>query len=211
MNRSLFSVDIWKTKFPDVDYLFKLTDPDFLNSLHLGQREYVISPGLLSGARSWEDIKDAEKIHLLPELAPLTNFVEAESKTFWDQQGFFPDVTPKIYQSWVNLASSGGSVLSHSHYEAHLSAVVYISATPEQGNIVFENPMELMLISQPISKKIKKFRHEVEVTTGDVIVFPGYLRHFTLPNITDKSRIAFVANLNKDGSYYNPNFAKEQQ
>lgn len=211
MNVSLFSVDIWKTKFPDVNYLSNLNNQALLDSLHLGQRDYVISPGLQSGARSWEDVKDAEKIHLRPEFAPLTKFIESESKQFWDSQGFFPDVSPKIYQSWVNVASRGGSVLSHSHYEAHVSAVVYINADQEQGNIVFENPMELMLISQPISKKIKKFRYEVAVQTGDVILFPGYLKHFTIANATDRPRVSFVANLNSDGTYYNPNFPKDKE
>ena len=211
MKTSLFSVDIWKTKFPDLDYLSGLNDPQFLDSLYLGQLEYVIGAGVQSGARSWVEIKDAEKIHLRPEFLPVKEFLESQAKLFWDSQGFFPDQSPRIYQSWVNVASRGGSVMSHSHYESYISAVVYIRADQDQGNIVFENPMELTLISQPISKKIKKFGYEVPVQTGDVLLFPGYLRHFTMPNMTDEPRISMSANLNSDGRYHNPNFPEDNE
>jgi uncharacterized protein (TIGR02466 family) len=209
MLKTLFSVDIWQTKFPDLDYLRTLEDKDFLESLHLGQRDPMIPRGLLSSAYAWEEIRDSEKVHLRPEFQPLTDFMESAAKQFWDSQGFFPDRSPKIYQSWVNIALNGGMVLSHSHYEAYLAAVVYVRADADQGNIVFENPMELMLCGQPIPKKIKKFRREIPVETGDVLIFPGYIRHFTLPNRTDDPRISFSFNFNTDGHYHNANFPRE--
>ena len=77
--------------------------------------------------------------------------------------------------------------------------MLYLDASPEQGNIVFENPMDLIIGGQPIKMPYKNFTHEVEVVTGDLILFPGYLKHFTKPNLTNRPRVTFVANLNEKG------------
>jgi uncharacterized protein (TIGR02466 family) len=207
---TLYSLDIYRTRLDNVDRLSELCTPEFLSKLYLTQNEYTLNTDVtLSGAKSWHRIKDAEKLHHWPEFKEISNFVTKHAKIYWDHLGYWPDVEPKPYQSWVNVFERGGQVDSHSHNEVPLAAVVYLSASPEQGNIVFETPMYDILGFLPINNKIKRLRHEMTINTGDVIIFPGYLRHFSFPNTTDTPRISYAINFNDTGIYHNPYFAKE--
>ena len=50
------------------------------------------------------------------------------------------------------------------------------------------------MCSFPIVNETQTLR-EVACKTGDVIIFPGWLKHFTTPNKTDKERIVMTINI----------------
>jgi len=202
--QTLFSVDIWQFQFPDPDYLGRLCDPEFLATLSLERLDYISPSDLRTTARSWERIPGTDRIHDLAILLPVRDFVLEKAQMVWQELDYYHDQSPKIYQSWINATGQGGFVLPHIHHNAALSAVVYFDARPGMGNIVFENPMDLALCAQPMSRKAQRTRREVPVKTGDVIVFPGWLRHYTTPNHTCQDRISFVANFNATGESYDP-------
>jgi uncharacterized protein (TIGR02466 family) len=197
MKINLFSVDIWKSIFPDVNYLSTLTNQDLLSRIDLVPPESVIASGVTTSA--WADYTQTDQLHHWPEFKPLADTIEGFADHIWEELEYYDDATPQICQSWITVGKRDAMILPHIHYNAHLSAVVYISASPEQGNIVFESPMEMALIGQPIKNKIKRVRREISVVSGDVIIFPGYLKHYTMPNKTNEPRITFVANLNSTG------------
>jgi ectoine hydroxylase-related dioxygenase (phytanoyl-CoA dioxygenase family) len=83
------------------------------------------------------------------------------------------------------------------------TAVLYIDASPEQGTLVIENPLDMILMTQPISPEVKyPMRQEIEVHTGDLVIFPGYLKHSVNPNLTDKERIVLAFNIGCRGKYW---------
>jgi uncharacterized protein (TIGR02466 family) len=184
----LFSVEIRKISLDQTDHLETLCQE--VKQLEMTQSHPVIQGNTISSYA-----KDCEKIHHLPLFSYLVENIETQAKTYWDYLGYYPDVYPKIYQSWSNMSFKNGDISIHNHCRAPISAVLYLNASPEQGNIVFENPMDLIIGGQPIKMPYKNFTHEVEVNTGDLILFPGYLKHFTKPNLTNQPRITFVANL----------------
>jgi uncharacterized protein (TIGR02466 family) len=210
MKINLFSVDVWKFRYHDVDYLKTLTDPKFLNTTGLGSRDYIVASTMQSSAWSWHEIEGNDRLHDRKEFISLRDFILEKSQLVWQELGYYQEQTPKIYQSWINVGKKDGLILPHIHYNASLSAVVYIDASSEQGNLVFESPLEMAMLSQPMPDKTKRVRKELEVQTGDVVIFPGYLKHYTMPNKTNQPRISFVANLNSDGRSFNRYFPKEQ-
>jgi uncharacterized protein (TIGR02466 family) len=206
MIQNLFSLDIYNTKFEDSKLLEKLSNPEYLETLHLGsysEKSYGLLGKNKSGLDSWHKFKDSEKIHLRPEFNPIKGFIEKHAKIYWDYLGYYNDISPKIYQSWANLVASEGDGKIHNHGRTAIAGVLYLSASSEQGNIVFENPMDLILSGLSNLSNTKQIYKEILVTTGTLLLFPGYLKHFTLPNKTNFNRISYAFNLNEDGSYIN--------
>lgn len=195
MRCNLFTVDIWRFQFPDVRYLDQLRDPALLDTVGLGRLDYI-SPNLLTGARSWEHMPGNDRLHDREIFWPVRDFIQEKSLEVWRELDYYRDQVPDIYQSWVTVAGPGAFALPHVHYNTALTAVVYITAETDQGNIVFENPMDQALGSAPMSRKTERMRQEISVKTGDTLIFPGWLRHYTIANKTDRARVSFIANMN---------------
>jgi uncharacterized protein (TIGR02466 family) len=205
MIETLHAIEIYKTHI-DIENLDQLVDPEFLKSLPTGSlHDYLVTSNMVTGYGSWHKIKDGEKLHAWPEFQPMIEAVDQHAKKFWDHLGYWPDLAPKPYQSWINICNRDGQLSSHIHYNVPLSAVVYLDASPEQGNLVFEHPMSALLGFCPIVDKKVRLKHEVQVRTGDIVIFPGYFRHYTLPNNTDRPRITFAINYNETGHFENFN------
>lgn len=194
MIETLHAIEIYKARI-DIENLDTLTSPDFLNSLPKGKlQEYPLTPDMITGYASWYNIKGAEKVHEWEQFRSMMKIINQHAKIFWDHLGYWSDIFPSPYQSWINIGNKNGTFSSHVHYNVALSGVVYLDACPEQGNLVFEHPMTDLLGYCPIANPREKFKHEVQVNTGDLVLFPGYLRHYTLPNNTDRPRISFAMN-----------------
>jgi hypothetical protein len=83
------------------------------------------------------------------------------------------------------------------------TAVLYVDASPEQGNLVIENPLEMVLMTQPVSPDVKyPLGEEIAVSSGDLVIFPGFLRHSVKPNNTDKPRLILGFNIGCRGQYW---------
>ena len=211
MRCNLFSIDIWRFQFPDLAYLSDLCHSDILDNLGLEQLDYIAPGNFRTSARSWERIPGNDRIHDLEPFQPIRDFILEKCLEVWRTLDYYHDQSPKIYQSWVNVTGPHGFAMPHVHYNAALSAVVYLAADPDRGNLIFENPLDLAMCAQPLSRKTERSRHEVAVTTGDVLIFPGWLRHFTAPNRTMQDRISFIANLNGTGESYDPLSGRSNQ
>ena len=82
----------------------------------------------------------------------------------------------------------------------------YVSAEgSKSGNFVFNlHPSELKK-RWNFSFKVKKYNAfnssswEYEVNTGDLIIFPAWMYHYTRENVTNKDRIVIGANYFVDG------------
>lgn len=197
MIQSLFSIDIYETKFEDFGLLKQLSDPEYVKTYTLGQYdEFTQTSGnTVSGTQSWYTVADSEKIYLRPEFAPLKEFIEKHAKIYWDHLGYYSDIYPKIHTSWATVFSPGGYGAIHHHGRTPIAGVVYLSSKPNQGNIEFTNPMDLILSNLSYLGDKTKIYKEVVATTGKILLFPGYLSHRIRVNNTDSDRISLGFNL----------------
>ena len=191
---NIFSVDIYKTKFTDLEVLARARYAvDKLNFSAVSSEYAGAADG--GGLNTLSTHVNQKTVHTIDEFIPLGKFIEQEGKKYWDLLGYYPDVIPKIRHSWTNITNSGGLITPHNHCRNPIAAVLYLEANNNCGNIVFENPMELILGGQPIKMPYKNFQKSVKVETGDVIIFPGYLKHYTEINHSNNPRVTFVVNL----------------
>jgi uncharacterized protein (TIGR02466 family) len=137
------------------------------------------------------------------ETKEVVEFVEAAAREYWRECQYHSELTPYVFQMWANTTPQGGYVEPHLHGNMPFTAVLYVDASPEQGNIIIENPLDTVLMTQPISPTVKyPMGQEIEVRTGDLIIFPGYLKHRVLSNTTDRDRLVLGFNIGCRGNYW---------
>jgi uncharacterized protein (TIGR02466 family) len=208
----LFSIDIHKSRFEDADILANLTEhvkdlmsthrqntPDNHNKLQYEKFNQTKTTyvGYNPAVKEPFDSSKYNNLHNTEPFLKVTKYIEEQAKIFWDELEYFEDVSPKIFASWANITDHNEDVSMHAHSKCILSCVLYLSASENAGNIVFEHPMDLLVGSQPI--RSNKLRKEIEVQTGDLIIFPSYLKHCALPNLSGRPRIVLTADMNSTG------------
>jgi len=147
----------------------------------------------------------ADDLHKLfpDQTKDAVDFVESCAKNYWKECGYFEGLTPFVFQVWANKTPKGGYIDSHLHGNMPFTAVMYIDASPEQGNLFLENPLETVLMTQPISPNIKyPIGQEISVRSGDLIMFPGYLRHSVKANLSETPRLILGFNIGCKGPYW---------
>ena len=109
-------------------------------------------------------------------------------------------------QSRSTITKKGEQHQSHDHPNAIFSLVFYVSAEGNKsGNFVFNLQPSGLKQRWNFSFKVKKYNPfnssswEYEVNTGDLIIFPAWMYHYTRENVTNKDRIVIGANYFVDG------------
>ena len=169
---NIFSVGIYHTKFEDLE--------------------------MLTRARNLVGNENIKNIHTHNEFKPLADFVEQEAKKYWDMLGYYPDVYPKIWKSLAAITPEEGDEYPHNHCRSPLNASIYLEAH-KGDSIVFQNPLDLVLGSQPIKLPYKNFLNRLEIKTGSFIIFPGWLKHYAERNTSNKPCVIFFSALNERG------------
>ena len=150
----------------------------------------------LTGTRTiYFDVK--QELASFIDISPITNFVEEQCKIFWKELRFNPRLTPKVLNSWANLSGPGSAIWPHHHTPAPLTAVFYLNAIPEMGNLVLQNPMEAVLATAPYETtySIREFDYTVKSETGKLVIFPGWIKHYVTENLTKDTRFSMAFNI----------------
>lgn len=195
---NLFPVKIYKTQYPSVQEikdnlfpklaeLFEQTKDNNVESMYDGTLCTYNTDALLQ---------------LYPETRDLIEFAEEHARKYWEELKYSKLLEPKVIQVWANETPHSGWVRSHLHGSMPLTGVLYVNASPAMGNLVIENPLDAILASQPMDyAAIEHLHHEVEVNTGDFVIFPGWIRHHVKPNTTKEKRLILGVNFGSKGTY----------
>lgn len=106
----------------------------------------------------------------------------------------FQSADYKITNSWINLHKNLGETVEHNHNNSIFVVSAYLNCPPNSGNIVFKDPLEYHKSSWPIFPEQHLYQ-EVPVITNDVLVFPGYLKHYVQPNLSSEDRYVITFNI----------------
>lgn len=121
----------------------------------------------------------------------ILDFVNEQLKVYWNDLNYSDKYEPYIVNAWASMNPKGGTWLSHNHAPSSLAGCFYVSAQIEQGPIVFEHPLELVLGYQPYTNDMpdQLLQHTVIPESGKLLLFPGYLKHRVEENTLDEYRI----------------------
>lgn len=145
------------------------------------------------------------------ETADVLAYIENAAKEYWKQCRYHKELTPYVFQMWANTTPSGGWIDSHLHGNMPFTGVLYVDASSEQGNLFIENPLDMVLMTQPISPEVKyPMGQEISVCSGDLVLFPGYIKHRVKVNVTDRPRLILGFNIGCRGDYWNSAWITEK-
>ncbi len=207
----LFAHTIYETEFPDfhlikddlIDHIKGNFDSEFNNEYH--GHDHPLRQGALF--KIYECFKTAQKESKIENenLQRLFDFILHHGKEYWKVLNLNKNLDPYILQLWATATKKGGFVASHNHNPVAISGVFYLNARPELGNLFLENPLDLVLGKSPINSDAQlptRFNHEVEALDGKLVLFPGWMKHFTRPNPTDEVRMSMAVNFGCQGQVY---------
>jgi uncharacterized protein (TIGR02466 family) len=110
-----------------------------------------------------------------------------------------------ITNSWLNVHYQNGKTHPHVHSNTFMAAAAYLHMPENGGYFEAKDPLE----------DLKSFYYhdthdwmwrEIPVVSGDILVFPGWLRHRTQENKSNEERWVLTTNFeqefNQDGNQY---------
>jgi len=102
-----------------------------------------------------------------------------------------------IAGSWINRHYRTGKTLEHCHRGCEIVVTYYLSVPENSGRFIARDPLENhwnSTISHERSAMDLTNGYPIEITTGDVLFFPGWLLHSTEESNTDEPRYVMSTN-----------------
>jgi len=145
------------------------------------------------------NVSDKSKgVNSQPIYTDLLKWCEIHAKKYWETLGFTELLEPHILSSWIGIQSKGGKCISHNHNPHPIGGVFYLKATSEQGDLVLENPLDLLIGRHPLSSYNNtlptRLKLIVKATSGKLVLFPGWMKHYSQGNNTNEKRYAMALN-----------------
>ena len=132
-------------------------------------------------------------LHKEKSLSDVFTFINEQIAVYWDEMKLVEK--PGIHYSWANKYNRGGHAIMHGHSPYFVSGCFYVDkVSDEQGNIYFQDPNEPLMATLPQDDERKLLQNCVPVSTftGDLVLFPSWLKHGVYPNKTDQPRISIA-------------------
>jgi uncharacterized protein (TIGR02466 family) len=141
-----------------------------------------------------------------PAMRQVFDFITEHGKKYWDVLGLSDQLNPYILNAWTTAVRNGGFVASHNHNPIPIAGVFYIKAEAGQGNLFIENPNDLLVGRFPYRANgeyvPQRFNYEIESKSGKLVLFPGWMKHFTKENTTNDIRISMAVNFGCQGQVW---------
>jgi len=190
---SLFPVKIFKATYNcDLANLKEIV----LEKINSVEKLHNQSSMRCDGFCSYNVLRDLNKIK---EFSLLVDFINDQSQLYWKELQYATHMKPMVYEMWANVYKKNSFIDNHNHSPIHMTASFYLNQPLNGGNLSFENPNITLLKHQPYEidniRYNSIFEQEIEVNTGDLVIFPGWLNHRTKPNLSDEDRIIIGANV----------------
>jgi len=105
------------------------------------------------------------------------------------------DVRMKITQSWLNWNKPGEWHHLHSHPNSFISGCFYVNADKKTDKIFFHKEKCDLIKIEPIEWNIyNSDKWWFPIETGNLILFPSYLKHSVEPVVGIETRISIAFN-----------------
>jgi len=88
---------------------------------------------------------------------------------------YYDNIPYNVATSWISKYVNGSYSHIHSHGNADISGVYYYNTTPNNAKFFVTSPVEHLECSTLLSHK--GFRQNFDPKPGEIILFPGWLKH----------------------------------
>lgn len=183
----LFSVPLYST--------FLNVDNNALESFALSERDN--NPGRkLSNIGGWQsqDYHDP----LPEELQELFGIIGDNCNYFAAQIRLLP---PIIQNVWININGHKDFNALHTHPHSTFSGVYYVKGSTNHGKLNFRHPESEMIMAygwqDPVITEHNRYNsglYSYDIEPGLLYIFPSWIRHEVMPNLTHDERISISFN-----------------
>jgi uncharacterized protein (TIGR02466 family) len=201
--KDLFPLKIYEAEYPDFHKIKqKLLDdlePHFA-TLSPGN-EYIDSSG---NPLIYRTLPNLEKD---PNFKELIEFAEHHGRIYWKECKLTNRVDPYVLHMWSNKIPPGGFTPVHVHTPIPIAAAFYINANNDMGVLEIENPIDTIQKLMPRDNYFfpPQELHKVNVSDGKLVLFPGWVRHFTRSNLTTENRVIVSFDIGANITYHAKN------
>ena len=118
--------------------------------------------------------------------------------TFQNMGWRIKDKNIRLKEMWAIINKKNNFNVIHTHPNCYLSAAYYVKAPKNCGNFVIENPNIAKRYFRPEIANRNELNGEVagvEISEGDLLLFPGYLPHKVGKNESNDDRIVISFNV----------------
>lgn len=194
--KQLFSTPLWQENLAQLSLEWPAKRQAMIEKIYsLSEKERGVDKTNFGGWQSDDNLYKYEEFRWL-----LENIIEMGNQ-------IAPDfTTTKRFNDghlWANINSKDAFNIVHTHPDAILSGAVYLKISHEdQGLIEFFDARE----GSPTAhwQCYTQFEEKTDLTTnvhsiapeeGDILFFPGWLKHWVAPNVTNEDRISISFNM----------------
>jgi uncharacterized protein (TIGR02466 family) len=168
---------------------------------------------LAPGNQYWDKDKSPLIYRTLPNLEKedkfkhILDFVEHHGKKYWKELNFTSRVEPYVLHSWSNKIPPGGFTPVHVHTPIPVAAAFYVHARDDMGELEIENPIDTIEKLVPRDNNLAPYfnTHRVSISDGKLVLFPGWIRHYTRSNTSNETRIIMSFNIGANITYHGKN------
>jgi|TARA_X000001382_G_scaffold35218_1_gene23206 uncharacterized protein (TIGR02466 family) len=148
-----------------------------------------------SNLGGWQSNLLSEHDSFFPELISKINSLAIEFA-----RGIDVKSNLKMNSFWININRFKDYNQYHTHPGSLFSGVYYIKSLSNSGNIEFKHPASKSIESywdEKISNTnpLNSCVWEIEPVENRLLIFPSWLEHQVLPNVTQKDRISLSFNI----------------
>jgi len=200
---NLFGKSIYKTIINNYDTINKKLVSDIESYVKEKPGSVAVTTDVM-GNTNGANLEDAvDNLHRRSNYKDL--FVELEKHVieFVKAKGYDTDKFDVHFtKAWATYTTKGQYIASHKHTASHFSCVYYVR-NDNMGNVRFEQELATQtgLYVPPTEQYIKSWNelnfasYTVPVQTGDFVIFPSELLHYTETNERDIPRISISADI----------------
>jgi uncharacterized protein (TIGR02466 family) len=138
----------------------------------------------------------------IPALNELFYNVKLRLNALHEFFNFRDDLNLNIDNCWVNINGKGHANSPHTHRGWTFSGVYYVTGHANCGDLIIEHPSQQF----PYHYTERPFKeNSLERSMGVIhyapepcklIIFPSWIKHYVLPNLTDDDRISIAFDVN---------------
>tara|TARA_B100001245_G_C22892477_1_gene430055 strand:- start:51 stop:683 length:633 start_codon:yes stop_codon:yes gene_type:complete len=189
---NLWGVPVYKE---NVNYTYSNFDKDTQDFVD----KYIENTKPMIGSNGVQVFVDRGKFLENPKLEKIKDLINQHAQIFKDRIMACTNEL-QLTESWLTVNHKGDSHFIHKHACTIFSVCYYPKA--ESGNLVLKAPDEKNIFQRdyyfPFSySEINKWNAvvwDIPVLSGDIVIFPGWVNHFTTPNESDTTRLMIAAN-----------------
>jgi len=190
MFKNLFSVPIFHGKLDN----WKKYRRDLLPVCHEVRKETDDMSKLPWNCHVWSTYAYDKRLYKRKEFQEISKAISVYVRSYLDRRKWKRQDKIIMTELWVNYQDKYQFQEYHDHKERVLSGIFYLEVPENAPGLIIQNPQKANFDDLFFFQEEVQDVNEINVETGDLIMFPSWLDHGVNANMTDKPRINIAFN-----------------